>query len=90
MNEPSKVLVQGDPADGLTEARPGNGPSWSAGEVEWTAEGDVRVSSSGEISRVALRWAEAVPAGALVLGDAWERSYGDLQWRHLQPERERW
>jgi alpha-galactosidase len=89
MNEPGKVFLQGDAADGLTEARPENGPRWSAGgiEVEWTAEGDVRVSSSGEISRVALRWAEAVPAGALVLGDAWERSYGDLQWRHLQPER---
>jgi hypothetical protein len=28
-----------------------------------------------------------VAPDALVLGDAWERSYGDLQWRHLQPER---
>ncbi|WP_020578042.1 hypothetical protein [Actinopolymorpha alba] len=39
------------------------------------------------LSRVVLRWAAPVPASALVLGDAWERSYGDLQWRHLQPER---
>ena len=55
MNEPSRVFVQGDAADGLTDARPA-GARWSAGwiEVEWTADGDVRVSSSGEISRVAL------------------------------------
>nr|WP_238351186.1 hypothetical protein [Kribbella shirazensis] len=34
-----------------------------------------------------MRWSEKLPAEALILGDAWERSYGDLQWRHRQPER---
>jgi alpha-galactosidase len=47
----------------------------------------VLVSAAGGISRVALRWDEPVSANALILGDAWERSYGDLQWRHLQPDR---
>lgn len=39
------------------------------------------------LSRVVLRWRHQLPPSALVLGDAWERSYGDLQWRHLQPDR---
>jgi len=42
---------------------------------------------SGPLSRVVLRWETEFPADALFLGDAWERGYGDLQWRHLQPER---
>jgi alpha-galactosidase len=49
---------------------------------------EVYVSSPDRgLSRVILRWRDALPASALVLGDAWERSYGDLQWRHRQPER---
>ena len=36
---------------------------------------------------VHLRWTMPVAANLLVLGDAWERSYGDLGWRNLIPER---
>jgi alpha-galactosidase len=39
------------------------------------------------IQRVHLRWKCKLPPGVLALGDAWERSYGDLEWRHLQAER---
>ncbi len=42
---------------------------------------------SGPISRVVLRWEATFPADTLFLGDHWERGYGDLQWRFLQPER---
>ena len=31
---------------------------------------------------VYLRWNVNIPQSALVLGDKWERSYGDLEWRH--------
>ena len=41
----------------------------------------------GPLSRVVIRWARPFAADALFLGDHWERSYGDLQWRYLQPER---
>lgn len=41
----------------------------------------------GPLSRVILRWEIICPEDTLYLGDAWERGYGDLQWRHLQPER---
>jgi alpha-galactosidase len=39
------------------------------------------------IQRIHLRWKHRLPAEALVLGDAWERSYGDLEWKSLQAER---
>ncbi len=49
---------------------------------------DVRVACpAGPLARVVLRWATAFPRETLFLGDHWERSYGDLQWRFLQPER---
>jgi alpha-galactosidase len=48
----------------------------------------VRATSGPEgLSRIVLRWRRPVSADALILGDAWERSYGDLQWRTVQPER---
>jgi alpha-galactosidase len=39
------------------------------------------------MERVHLRWRMAVDPGLLVLGDAWERSYGELGWRGIIPER---
>lgn len=69
--------------------------------TDWTASGGTRVSLAAghrhstislespttPIQRVHLRWKCKFPSGVLVLGDAWERSYGDLAWRHLQAER---
>ena len=40
-----------------------------------------------ELRYVHLRWQMTVSTDLLVLGDAWERSYGDLAWRSLVPER---
>ncbi len=42
---------------------------------------------NGPLSRVIVRWETRFPHDTLYLGDAWERSYGDLQWRFAQPER---
>jgi alpha-galactosidase len=39
------------------------------------------------VQRIHLRWKGRFSADVLVLGDAWERSYGDLEWRPLQAER---
>ncbi len=86
MREPSAVFVQVGPSDALaTAAR--TGATWSAAgiEVSWS-DGTIDVTAA-TVSRVALRWLEPLPREALILGDAWERSYGDLQWRHPQPER---
>ena len=49
---------------------------------------EIRVACpTGPLSRIVLRWETTFPGDTLFLGDHWERSYGDLQWRFLQPER---
>ncbi len=39
------------------------------------------------LQRVVLRWSYPFPAETRILGDAWERSYGDLEWRGQVPHR---
>ncbi len=39
------------------------------------------------IKRLALRWRGTLDATRLILGDAWERGYGDLEWRGFVPDR---
>ncbi|HVX47524.1 MAG TPA: hypothetical protein VHC49_26785 [Mycobacteriales bacterium] len=83
---PDSVFVQ-DGEQHLIPARR-DGDRWSAAgvRVEVTPQAQVRVAGS-EVHRIALRWRQPRPAHTLVLGDAWERSYGDLQWQGLRPER---
>lgn len=38
-------------------------------------------------THIHLRWNMPVSPGVLALGDAWERSYGDLAWRSFEPQR---
>lgn len=44
-------------------------------------------SPGGETAWVLLRWRGDLPRGVLLLGDHWERGYGDLEWRGMVPER---
>ncbi len=39
------------------------------------------------VSIVKLRWNVSVSSEVKVLGDAWERGYGDLEWRCIVPDR---
>ena len=39
------------------------------------------------LTQLRVRWRGQPTSGMLYLGDAWERSYGDLGWRGLDPER---
>ncbi len=70
-----------------------SGERWSSRDVEVLARqaGDSLAISvrcpKRPISRVALRWESGFGLRTLLLGDAWERGYGDLQWRFVQPER---
>lgn len=66
--------------------------AWSAAEhtvslLDRLTSTQVRVDSTGELSMVALRWHRTAPRGERILGDAWERSYGELGWQPLRPER---
>ncbi|HEY1945557.1 MAG TPA: hypothetical protein VGG97_01025, partial [Bryobacteraceae bacterium] len=62
----------------------------------WQGENGVQVGTDAGITvrcprsallRIRLRW-QLTPAAALrYTGDHWERSYGDLAWRYMEPER---
>lgn len=89
------------PAPDLVRVQVGTRDRWAPPEVAGvlvdvvtgeggrsTDGGALRVDVAAErVSRVALRWRRALPPGVRVLGDAWERSYGDLAWQGLVPER---
>jgi alpha-galactosidase len=48
----------------------------------------IRISAPGrELTHVHLRWNADLPSNIRCLGDHWERSYGDLAWRGIIPER---
>ena len=47
----------------------------------------ILVTATVPLRKVYLRWDAPAPAGVKILGDAWERAYGDLQWMGVQPER---
>jgi alpha-galactosidase len=69
------------------------GTEWRAGDTVVALRGagtaqEITLSApSIEPTHVRLRWNGSLPAGALILGDAWERSYGDLEWLGCRPER---
>jgi alpha-galactosidase len=83
--EPDLVLAQTVPDGGWAD------PAASGVTVALVATPGgglrVQVGAGTVLSRVMLRWRQAIPRGVLILGDAWERSYGELQWRSMQPER---
>ncbi|HMD19241.1 MAG TPA: hypothetical protein VKH40_02920 [Alloacidobacterium sp.] len=66
---------------------------WQASGVEIevapeTAKAAIQVSAPGvALTHIHVRWNLAVDAGLRFLGDDWERSYGDLAWRTMTPER---
>ena len=74
-----------------------SGDKWQGRDVEVSTV--VRHGKGGEertvsvtapqtrLTRIRLRWHGAFPAGWRYLGDHWERSYGDLEWRGLAGER---
>jgi alpha-galactosidase len=78
--------------DGVVELKK-NGAAWQGGGVSVRAEAGAGVlpvqvaSSQQRLLRVRLHWRGALPATYRYLGDTWERSYGDLAWRPLEPER---
>src|SRR5271170_334096 len=66
---------------------------WQASGVEIevapeTAKAAIQVSAPGvALTHIHVRWNLAVDAGLRFLVDDWERSYGDLAWRTMTPER---
>src|ERR1022692_821231 len=88
---PTRVLIEHDGNHLKTAGRQGSRFTSDRTVVKFDntpAGQDVRVTCpTGPLSRVVLRWESTFPGDTLFLGDHWERGYGDLQWRFLQPDR---
>lgn len=83
---PDHVLI--DAGDGW---RPADGEGFERGadgvSVHLAPGTELAVAvSATRVRAVRLRWKQDV-AGVQLLGDAWERGYGDLEWRGLVAER---
>jgi len=88
---PARVFVDHEGSGLIQAQRSGSRFTTPTGVVALDAAADalhVRVACpTGTLARVVLRWETTFPTDTLYLGDHWERGYGDLQWRFLQPER---
>ncbi len=89
---PDGVMIQS--SDGMTALRASGNGRWEGVRglaVATARESDaLRVSleaPSTDVLRLHLRWRADLDATRLCLGDAWERAYGDLEWRGMVPER---
>jgi alpha-galactosidase len=69
------------------------GERWAGGQVEVESRSDrdalvlTLQSPSRPVAAVHVRWQVDTSADLKVVGDAWERSYGELGWRNVIPER---
>ncbi|GGD84626.1 hypothetical protein [Paenibacillus nasutitermitis] len=90
-NEPDHVLVETDNG-WQTASRSGEGV-WSCTGVELTLLGAggscavILAAPQLAVKTVRLYWKQNVDGRISVLGDHWERAYGDLEWRGIVPER---
>ena len=90
--QPDAVFIDRDDGVGPVAATRG-GAGWSVGSTLVTAtvvNGRVVLSLASPGSAVAevqVRWKQAIAPGIRLLGDHWERGYGDLEWRGLVAER---
>ena len=89
---PDRVMVQTVSGDSLLA--PGPGGRWDSGTgitVTTTERRDsLGISLAAPtvaVRRVHLRWRGRMTDARLILGDAWERAYGDLEWRSWVPDR---
>jgi alpha-galactosidase len=74
-----------------------SGSRWQDADVEVSAEAKQQAgartlafsvaSPSSPLERLELRWWGRLPEGSRFLGDQWERSYGDLEWRGFDADR---
>jgi alpha-galactosidase len=86
-------LVTAQTADGDQRLAGSGGREWQGkGLVVTTivspAALGVRLAAPGAaVRRIHLRWRGDLRATRLLLGDAWERGYGDLEWRGFVPDR---
>lgn len=91
--EPDLIRIQTE-EDGWRDAHRQSEGIWDGEGIRfaWVPQSTGRTvleanAPTKALQRIRLRWRTTPPSGALFLGDAFERGYGDLAWRTLVPER---
>ena len=93
LRAPHVVRIFTGTTSDTTKVLQAQGGRWPGGDVDVTYDvehgrGVLTLDAHDvRLRRVHLRWNGAIGERATVLGDAWERSYGDLAWLPLQAER---
>jgi len=91
LRPPDAVVAQTDAAF-LTLGATG-AARWEGGGIVVTTDPGAAALAVGleapgvPVRRLHLRWRGDLSATRLLLGDAWERGYGDLEWRGFVPDR---
>lgn len=91
IRSPDVIHIQTD--DGWEEMESEGGESWNNRKIEVSTivakrELPITVAASDtSLKRIKIRWSVPVGPQLRFLGDAWERGYGDLEWRGLVPDR---
>ncbi|MBW4027991.1 MAG: hypothetical protein HIU93_11380 [Acidobacteria bacterium] len=90
LRSPDQATAYVEEAGAVPLTRSGN--AWHGNGIALVCEDKpgelpLTVTAASPLLRIHLRWKATLPEGLSVLGDAWERSYGDLGWRGLVPER---
>ncbi|GAA3958645.1 hypothetical protein [Mucilaginibacter dorajii] len=85
VNAPDEVWAQS--GDEWFKLKGSNGSLFSYKDIHVTlkagsiSRGVYVASPTHQLNAVRLEWKHGVPSTAIALGDHWERSYGDLQWK---------
>lgn len=91
LRPPDSVAASTEKGDASLALAPGG--HWAAEGVTVTTTGvtgalRIQLSAPGTaVKQIRLRWRGRIDDSSRVFGDAWERGYGDLEWRGLVPDR---
>ena len=89
----SPDIVRVYTGDGDFVLSPAGSGVWASNGVAVTAHVNERgtkatlTSPDKSVTRIHFRWNGTGVSDAMYLGDTWERAYGDLAWRSLEPNR---
>jgi alpha-galactosidase len=93
MRQPSRVFVETD--SGWVNLSYNRANSWSHSDIFVSMEFEetkhvMNISLEAKataIYNIRFHWKQRIDTPVTLLGDHWERAYGDLQWSRLEPER---
>lgn len=91
LQPPARISVETD--SGYLKLSPAGVETWQAKDIRVLVDfnpDDLTISFEAlntPVQRIYVSWDFVITPGWRFLGDAWERGYGDLEWRGIVPER---